>query len=101
MHEEVTYLGKGIRTLFRANQVNGHTSWRSGDQGSPAALWYDPVIIDWKIGSLKDLGTSTGGIVTANDNPNDCPWSNQNQDKWKYHDHGLWKYRTRAIISRS
>ena len=91
MHEEVTYLGKGIRTFVRANQVNGHTSWTS-DQDSLAALWYDPVIIDWKIGRLKYLGTSTGSIVTANDSPNDCPWSNQNQDKWKYYDGSSWKY---------
>ena len=90
-HDAVTYLGNGTRALFRANQVNGHTSWTS-DADSLAALWYDPVITDWKIGGLKYLGTSTGGIVTANDNPNDCPWSNQNQDKWKYYDGSSWKY---------
>ena len=90
-HDGVTYLGKGKRTLFRANQVNGHTSWTS-NQDSLAALWYDPVITDWKIGGLKHLGTSIGGIVTANDNPKDCPWSNQNQDKWKYYDGSSWKY---------
>ena len=90
MHDGVKYLTNGKRTLFRANQVNGYTSWTS-DQDS-LALWYDPVITDWKIGGLKYLGTSTGGIVTANDNPNDCPWSNQNQDKWKYYDGSSWKY---------
>ena len=90
-HDGVTYLGNGTRALFRANQFNGHTSWTS-DGDSLAALWYDPVITDWKIGRLKYLGTSTGSIVTANDNPNDCPWSNQNQDKWKYYDGSSWKY---------
>lgn len=90
MHDGVKYLTNGKRTLVRANQVNGHTSWTS-DQDS-LALWYDKAITDWKIGGLKYLGTSTGGIVTANDNPKDCPWSNQNQDKWKYYDGSSWKY---------
>ena len=91
MHDGVTYLGKGKRTLFRAKKVNGHTSWTS-DQETFAALWYDKKITDWKIGELKDLGTSRGGIVTANDNPKDCPWSKQNQGKWKYFNGSSWNY---------
>ena len=92
------FLGNGKTNFFRANQVNGRTSWTS----DRAALWYDSAITDWKIGALNKLGTSTGYVVTANDNPNDCPWSNENKDKWKYYTDRTgsykWTYLTRNQI---
>ena len=73
-------------TFNKAEIVNGKTSWVS----SSRAIWYDPVIQDWKIGNLGNLGTSIGSIVTAvdqNQESIECPYDYPS-DVWKYYDSG-------------
>ena len=70
----------------RAGQVNGKTSWISSSNNN--ALWYNPPSEDWLIGSLDDLGSSTGGIATnGNQGISSCPYNVPN-DAWEYWNNG-------------
>ena len=77
-------------TFQKSEIVNGKRSWVSLSR----AIWYDPVIEDWKIGTLGNLGTSTGSIVTAvnqNQKSIKCPYDYPS-DVWKYYDGGSWLF---------
>ena len=66
----------------RAGKVNGKTSWIFSKNNS--ALWYNTVAQDWMIGSLDNLGTSTGGIGSEGDQGRtSCPY-NVPQYQWVY-----------------
>ena len=66
----------------RAGKVNGKTSWILTSNNN--ALWYSAASEDWFIGSLDDLGTSTGGILsTGEQGISSCPYNITN-DAWKY-----------------
>ena len=70
----------------RAEKVNGKTSWILSSNSN--ALWYNPPSEDWIIGSLDDLGTSTGGVASnGNLGISSCPY-NVSEDAWKYSDNG-------------
>ena len=45
--------------------INGRSFWNqiNGD----SALWWDKIANAWTIGNLRDLGSNTGGIVSAQD----------------------------------
>ena len=84
-----TYQGAS-HTFYKGENVNGKESWVS----STRAIWYDPVIKDWKIGTLGNLGTSTGYIVTAVDQDQSsiaCPYGYPS-DAWKYYQSGAWHF---------
>ena len=66
----------------RAGKVNGKTSWISSSNNN--ALWYNAASEDWIIGSLDDLGTSTGGVASnGNQGKSSCPYNVPN-DAWMY-----------------
>ena len=65
----------------RAGKVNGKTSWISS---SNSALWYNAGSYDWMIGSVDNLGSSTGNIASTGDQGiSSCPY-NVTKDAWKY-----------------
>ena len=77
-------------TFYKGEIVNDQTSWVS----STRAMWYDPVIQDWKIGNLGNLGTASGSIVTAVDQDQKsikCPYDYPS-DVWKYYGSGSWHF---------
>ena len=61
--------------------MNGKTSWISSSNSN--ALWYNVDSVDWMIGYLGDLGTSTGAISSIGAGISSCPY-NVPQDAWKY-----------------
>ena len=62
--------------------MNGKTSWISTRNNY--ALWYDAPAKDWLIGSVDNLGTSTGSIASnGNQGISSCPYNVPN-DAWKY-----------------
>ena len=59
--------------------MNAKTSWISS---SNTALWYNAD--DWMIGSVDNLGTNTGGILSAGiQGISSCPYNVPN-DAWVY-----------------
>ena len=61
--------------------MNGKTSWISS---SNSALWYNAGSYDWMIGSVDNLGSGTGGILSTGDQGiSSCPY-NVTKDAWKY-----------------
>ena len=70
----------------RAGKVNAKTSWISTSNNY--ALWYDAPADDWLIGSVDNLGTSTGVIAsTGNQGISSCPYNVPN-DAWMYSNDG-------------
>ena len=70
----------------RAEKVNGKTSWILSSNNN--ALWYSAASEEWFIGSLDDLGTSTGSIASnGNQGLLSCPYSVPN-DAWEYSNDG-------------
>ena len=68
--------------------MNGKTSWIPLNNNN--ALWYNPSLSDWLIGSFGDLGTYTGGISSTGDQGrSSCPYSVP-QDAWMYWANGAW-----------
>ena len=62
--------------------MNGKTSWISSSNND--ALWYSTAALDWIIGFLDDLGSSTGGIASnGNQGKSSCPYNVPN-DAWMY-----------------
>ena len=70
----------------RAEKVNGKTSWILSSNNN--ALWYSAASEEWFIGSLDDLGTSNGGVVSnGNQGISSCPYNVPN-DAWQYANNG-------------
>ena len=71
----------------RAGKVNGKTSWISTRNNY--ALWYNAYHNDdWIIGSVDNLGTNTGGILSAGiQGISSCPYNVPN-DAWMYSNNG-------------
>ena len=63
--------------------VNGKPSWTSTSQ----AIWYDQEFDDWTIGSLGNIGTSTGGMY--GDFANACPFDMASEE-WDYWYNDVW-----------
>ena len=62
--------------------MNGKTSWIPLNNNN--ALWYNPSLSDWLIGSFVNLGTNSGGIGSAGkQGRSSCPY-NVPQDAWQY-----------------
>ena len=61
--------------------VNGRPSWTSKSR----AIWYVPQFKDYRIGHLKDIGATRGGITASE---NDEVADPQHIMYWKYHKDG-------------
>jgi hypothetical protein len=65
----------------KAEKVSGKTSWISS---SNSALWYFSPNHDWMIGSVGNLGTNFGSIVsTGSQGRSSCPYNVPN-NAWQY-----------------
>ena len=65
-----------------SSMVNGKPSWTSTFQ----AIWYDQDYDNWKVGSLDDIRTSTGGMKS--DSANGCPFDMASEE-WYYWYNGV------------
>ena len=65
-------------TYQSSSTVNGRPSWTSKSQ----AMWYVPQFKDYRIGHLKDIGSTNGGIATSE---NDELIDPQHAVSWKYY----------------
>ena len=63
--------------------VNGKPSWTSTSQ----AIWYNQDYDNWNVGSLDDIGTSTGGMKS--DSANGCPFDIASEE-WNYWYNDVW-----------
>ena len=49
--------------ILASTKVNGKNHWLQG--GGTNAIWYDKGFINWKLGDLSSLGSSTAKISTT------------------------------------
>ena len=75
---------QGIYRVYTT--VNGKASWKSTSRSN--AIWYDPVIKDWRIGDLKDIGIGLYGLRTIGGQNDKSPYDVPN-DKWQYSNNGF------------
>ena len=68
--------------IYAAHQeTNGRTSWKSASK----AIWYYPLVREWFIGELKDIGNKTYEIRSYVDSTDKSP-SDVPNGKWNRSD---------------
>ena len=74
--------GKGGTYFLQEDKINHKPFWIHQSGGK--AIWWNPND-NWKVGTIKNLGTSTSGIYGPSNN--DSP-PNQITNGWRYHKSG-------------
>ena len=82
-NDALTQQGYRQGTYHFSSTVNGRPSWTSKSR----AIWYVPQYKDYRIGNLKDIGSTVGGITAFENNEVDDP---QHIVSWKYNKDNEW-----------
>ena len=77
---------KSQDTYELSETINGKPRWESVTK----SIWYYPPWQYWIIGSISDIGTTTGAIHSLEDTEYHCP-QQVPRDKWNYWDGSNWQ----------